>query len=86
MQGGGNGFTFVYVSGEMDTSDDDEKEPSVYVAALYAVLSFVVVIVLILFAFIACSKKYRLNWFEKNLLETADAKELTHRYQQLPNP
>lgn len=51
-----------------------------YYIALYAVLSFVVVILLVLLIYVACTKKYRLNWFEKNLLETAETKELAHRW------
>lgn len=39
--------------------------------ALYATISFLIVTVLGVFLYITCSKKYRLNWFEKNLLETA---------------
>lgn len=39
--------------------------------ALYATVSFLVVSVLGVFLYITCSKKYKLNWFEKNLLETA---------------
>lgn len=65
----------------MEMAEDEDKEPSAYaVALLYAVLSFICVILLALLVFVACSRKYRLNWFEKNLLETADTKELDHRY------
>lgn len=56
-------------------SDSDES----YYVALYAVVSFVLVMLIVLLLYVACTKKYRLNWFEKNLLETADAKELAHR-------
>lgn len=61
-------------------SEDEEKEPSAYaVALLYAVLSFICVMLFVLLIFVACSRKYRLNWFEKNLLETADTKDLVQR-------
>lgn len=39
--------------------------------ALYTTISFLIVSVLGVFLYITCSKKYKLNWFEKNLLETA---------------
>lgn len=60
-------------------SDSDEA----YYVALYAVVSFVLVMLIVLLLYVACTKKYRLNWFEKNLLETADAKELAHRYAKI---
>ncbi|XP_054283657.1 synaptotagmin-5 isoform X2 [Macrosteles quadrilineatus] len=40
--------------------------------ALYGVVSFVVVLLGAMLMYVACSKRYRLNWFEKNLLESAD--------------
>lgn len=39
---------------------------------LYAVISFFIVTVFSVFLYVTCSKKYKLNWFEKNLLETAN--------------
>lgn len=39
--------------------------------ALYAIISFLIVAIISVFFYITCSKRYRLNWFEKNLLETA---------------
>ncbi|KAK5646855.1 hypothetical protein RI129_005319 [Pyrocoelia pectoralis] len=60
----------------MEMSEDEEKEPSAYVVALlYGILSFVCVILVVLLIFVACSRKYRLNWFEKNLLESADNRD-----------
>lgn len=39
--------------------------------ALYAIISFLIVAIISVFLYITCSKRYKLNWFEKNLLETA---------------
>lgn len=47
---------------------DDITMPQV---ALYSTISFLIVTVIGVFLYITCSKKYKLNWFEKNLLETA---------------
>lgn len=49
-------------------NEDDISLPQV---ALYSSISFLVVSLLGVFIYITCSKKYKLNWFEKNLLETA---------------
>lgn len=59
--------------------DEDENEPSVYIVAIYAVLSFVCAMLMVLLLYVACARKYRLNWFEKNLLEVADSKDITYR-------
>lgn len=49
--------------------------------ALYATISFLIVTVLGVLLYITCSKKYRLNWFERNLLETAcENQEFGQRY------
>uniref|UniRef100_A0A8D8SRQ3 Synaptotagmin-9 n=1 Tax=Cacopsylla melanoneura TaxID=428564 RepID=A0A8D8SRQ3_9HEMI len=39
---------------------------------LYATFSFLFVILAALLFYVACSRRYRLNWFEKNLLESAE--------------
>lgn len=51
---------------------DDITLPQI---GLYAAISFMIVTVLGIFLYITCSKKYKLNWFEKNLLETAKEKQ-----------
>lgn len=57
---------------------DDITMPQV---ALYATISFLIVTVIGVFLYITCSKKYKLNWFEKNLLETAcESQEFGARY------
>ncbi|XP_022914327.1 synaptotagmin-1 [Onthophagus taurus] len=67
----------------MDSLEDEEERDSVYIVALYAVVSFICVLVLIMVVYVACTKKYKLNWFEKNLLENADgSKEMTHCSQE----
>ncbi|GLV41487.1 Synaptotagmin alpha [Carabus blaptoides fortunei] len=64
----------------MDSMSDSGES---YYVALYAVVSFVLVMLIVLLLYVACTKKYRLNWFEQNLLETADAKELAHSQEAL---
>ncbi|XP_018914419.2 synaptotagmin-5 isoform X1 [Bemisia tabaci] len=44
--------------------------------AVYAFTSFLLVLFAITLIYVACAKRYRLNWFEKNLLETADTAEM----------
>lgn len=39
---------------------------------LYGSVSFVLVLLGVVIMYLACSKRYRLNWFEKNLLESAE--------------
>lgn len=57
-----------------------EDEFSIAQVALYASISFIVVSLLGVFIYITCSRKYKLNWFEKNLLETAsEHQELNER-------
>ncbi|KAK4879992.1 hypothetical protein RN001_008138 [Aquatica leii] len=71
-----NKFSFSLLTRIMEISEEDETPSSAYVMALlYALLSFVGVLLLIFIIFSVCFKKYRLNWFEKNLLETADNKD-----------
>jgi hypothetical protein len=58
---------------------DAENEWPILTATLYGVLSFAVVLAAaLLLLLIACRRRYALNWFEKNLLETA--REDSHRY------
>lgn len=42
---------------------------------LYGSISFLIVSLLGVLLYISCSKKYKLNWFEKNLLENANGTE-----------
>lgn len=56
---------------------DDISLPQVL---LYGSISFLIVSLLGVLLYISCSKKYKLNWFEKNLLENANGtEELGHR-------
>lgn len=58
----------------------EEDDFSLQQVALYASISFLIVSLLGIFLYITCSKKYKLNWFEKNLLETANEnQELNQR-------
>ncbi|XP_026469194.1 synaptotagmin-5-like [Ctenocephalides felis] len=56
---------------------------SIYQAAGYAALSFIFVALAALLFYVACSKRYRLNWFEKNLLERAQDEEVGHSHEAL---
>lgn len=66
--------TTTTVTKNMDIIIRDE-DISLSQVALYASISFLVVSIVGAFLYITCTKKYRLNWFEKNLLETASDKE-----------
>lgn len=62
------------------------EEISVSQVALYAAMSFLIVSILGVLLYITCSKKYRLNWFEKHLLEAAtETEELTQSQEVLLN-
>lgn len=50
-----------------------------YYAVLYGIISFLLVLCALLLFYVACSKRYRLNWFERNLLEDAESRELSSR-------
>lgn len=78
-----NFFFFRFLSRnliiEMDSvyRQDDISLPQVL---LYGSISFLIVSLLGVLLYISCSKKYKLNWFEKNLLENANGtEELGHR-------
>lgn len=55
----------------MPNSATAEELFSLQQVALYGTVSFMLVSVMGVFLYITCSRRYRLNWFEKNLLETA---------------
>lgn len=62
------------------------EEISVSEVALYAAMSFLIVSILGVLIYITCSKKYRLNWFEKHLLEAAtETEEMTQSQEVLLN-
>lgn len=65
----------------MDVLNEEDEKDTIYAILIYAVTSFVCVMLLIVLVYVACAKRYRLNWFEKNLLENADnIKEISNRY------
>ena len=64
---------------------NEESDPSSYHLALYGLISFLLVMLIVMLLYVACSRKYRLNWFEKNLLETAETTEMRHRWETLRN-
>lgn len=49
--------------------------PTGYYAAVYVCVSVLVSMLLVLLVYVLCSKKYRLNWFEQTVLQTAQEKE-----------
>lgn len=40
---------------------------------LVGVLSFLASLIIIVLMYVTCGRKYRLNWYEKNLLESAES-------------
>lgn len=59
----------------------DPNDMTVPQVVLYSAISFLVVTVVGVLLYITCLKKYKLNWFEKNLLETAcESQEFNARY------
>jgi Ca2+-dependent lipid-binding protein len=58
---------------------NEPSDSSSYHVALYGLISFLLVMLVVMLLYVACSKKYRLNWFEKNLLETAETEEMRNR-------
>ena len=42
---------------------------------MYATISCIIVTFFCVFLYLTCSKRYKLNWFENNLLETAQENE-----------
>lgn len=66
----------------MDVLSED-PDPSSYYLALYGLISFLLVMLIVMLLYVACSKKYRLNWFEKNLLEAAETTEMRNSQEAL---
>lgn len=50
-------------------------EITVSQVAIYATLTTILVSFICILLYLTCSKRYRLNWFENNLLETAKENE-----------
>lgn len=50
----------------------NSEENPLTMVILVGVLSFVTSMVLIVLMYVACGRKYRLNWYEKNLLESVE--------------
>uniref|UniRef100_A0A1B0A9N4 C2 domain-containing protein n=1 Tax=Glossina pallidipes TaxID=7398 RepID=A0A1B0A9N4_GLOPL len=76
----GQGVNFVHasvVTPKKFTMDIVIHQDKISVAQIiiYASASFLTVSMIGLALYATCSRKYRLNWFEKNLLETANVKE-----------
>lgn len=53
-------------------SNDDASATEI---VIYATLSCIIVTFICVFLYLTCSKRYKLNWFENNLLETAKENE-----------
>lgn len=50
---------------------DTEKDPFTVVVVV-GLVSFLISMVALVLLYTACVRKYRLNWFEKNLLESVE--------------
>lgn len=59
----------------MDTLKSEKEEVTVTEVVIYATLSCIVVSFIFVLLYLTCSKRYKLNWFENNLLETAKENE-----------
>ncbi|KAF4519094.1 hypothetical protein B566_EDAN001686 [Ephemera danica] len=60
-----------------------EDQWPVLAAAMYGLLSFTVVLAAALLLLFVCRRRYALNWFEKNLLESANADEMSQSEEAL---
>lgn len=79
-----NTSSYAAGGGAAAAADDVFSAPQV---ALYATVSFMVVSVFSVFLYITCSRRYRLNWFEKNLLETdRETRDLAASHEALVGP
>lgn len=65
---------FYSAAGAMDIVIREE-DISLAQIGVYASVSFLVVSAVGAALYTTCSKRYRLNWFEQNLLESANEKE-----------
>ncbi|XP_067002242.2 synaptotagmin-5 [Anabrus simplex] len=58
-------------------------QPESYYLALYALISFLLLMLVVMLLYVACSKRYRLNWFEHNLLEAAETAQMSRSQEPL---
>lgn len=63
------------IDGHMMDSLKSNDEITVSQVVIYATLSCIVVSFVFVLLYLTCSKRYKLNWFENNLLETAKENE-----------
>lgn len=62
----------------------DEDQITFSQVALYTTFSCIIISLIVVLLYLTCSKRYRLNWFENNLLETAkESEENAQRYLKL---
>lgn len=59
----------------MDSMKNEGDQISLTPVVVYTVLSCVIVSLIGILLYLTCSKRYKLNWFENNLLETAKENE-----------
>lgn len=59
----------------MDSMKNDEDQISLTPVVVYTVLSCLIVSLVGILLYLTCLKRYKLNWFENNLLETAKENE-----------
>lgn len=53
----------------------NEDQITLSQVALYTTVSCIIVSLIAVLLYLTCSKRYKLNWFENNLLETAKENE-----------
>lgn len=59
----------------MDSMKNEEDQISLTPVVVYTILSCLIVSLIGILLYLTCSKRYKLNWFENNLLETAKENE-----------
>lgn len=59
----------------MDSLKSGSDEVSVSQIGIYITVTCIVVSFVCVLLYLTCSKRYKLNWFENNLLETAKENE-----------
>jgi hypothetical protein len=59
----------------MDSLKSSSDEVTVSQIGIYVTVTCIVVSFICVLLYLTCSKRYKLNWFENNLLETAKENE-----------
>lgn len=59
----------------MDSLKSSSEEVTVWQIAFYVIICLIIISFFCVLLYLTCSKRYKLNWFETNLLETAKENE-----------